>query len=151
MRAPLALAALLAVEQELFLWDRKLDSPYGILHMAGNVAEWVNDRYDARCYEQADLKDPQGPEEGQPRVFRGGSYLSKETVELTTFRRETARGDKRLRSGLNRRGQPVVGLRCAKSVGPLKDAGPLRHGDEDKQATFEALMLELKSQKEKQR
>ncbi|MEZ6186355.1 MAG: SUMF1/EgtB/PvdO family nonheme iron enzyme [Planctomycetota bacterium] len=47
--------------------------PYGLLDMAGNVHEWVSDRY-ARGYDPQDTRNPQGPSEGGLRVFRGGSW-----------------------------------------------------------------------------
>lgn len=49
-------------------------SPYGALDMAGNVHEWVNDRYDSGYYADAPLSDPMGPLSGSPRVVRGGSW-----------------------------------------------------------------------------
>ncbi|MCA8921282.1 MAG: protein kinase [Planctomycetes bacterium] len=47
--------------------------PYGLYDMAGNVHEWVADRY-AEGYDPKDLNDPQGPQTGGLRVFRGGSW-----------------------------------------------------------------------------
>jgi formylglycine-generating enzyme required for sulfatase activity len=49
-------------------------SPYGVLDMAGNVAEWVNDWYDPGYYTVSPEQDPQGPDSGQERVARGGSW-----------------------------------------------------------------------------
>jgi formylglycine-generating enzyme required for sulfatase activity len=53
------------------------DSPYGCADMAGNVWEWCNDRFKEDEYKQRQgsvVKDPQGPEDGQLRVLRGGSF-----------------------------------------------------------------------------
>jgi formylglycine-generating enzyme required for sulfatase activity len=49
-------------------------SPYGVLDMAGNVAEWVSDRYDPGYYAASPEENPQGPDAGQERVARGGSW-----------------------------------------------------------------------------
>ncbi len=49
-------------------------SPYGVLNMAGNVYEWLWDRYDPAYYEYTPYADPQGPDEGTFRSTRGGSF-----------------------------------------------------------------------------
>jgi hypothetical protein len=49
-------------------------SSYGVLDMAGNVAEWVSDWYDLGYYAVSPGQNPQGPDSGQYRVARGGSW-----------------------------------------------------------------------------
>jgi serine/threonine-protein kinase len=51
-------------------------SIYGALDMAGNVWEWVMDRYDSNYYSNSPSHNPQGSASGQYRVLRGGSWLS---------------------------------------------------------------------------
>lgn len=49
-------------------------SPYGILDMAGNLWEWVEDRYIGDYYSQSSNLNPQPPSTGESRVVRGGSW-----------------------------------------------------------------------------
>ncbi|HOX46343.1 MAG TPA: SUMF1/EgtB/PvdO family nonheme iron enzyme [Myxococcota bacterium] len=49
-------------------------SPYGALDMAGNVCEWVADRYAADAHATGPNEDPKGAKDGDKRVFKGGSF-----------------------------------------------------------------------------
>lgn len=49
-------------------------SPYGVLDLAGNVYEWLWDRYEADYYQYSPYENPTGPEEGDYRLTRGGSF-----------------------------------------------------------------------------
>jgi formylglycine-generating enzyme required for sulfatase activity len=51
-------------------------SPYGALDLAGNVAEWIADRYAEDYYARSPAADPPGPNYGNARVVRGGSWSS---------------------------------------------------------------------------
>lgn len=48
---------------------------YGLYDMGGNVAEWVNDWYDA--YSVAGEQNPVGPDFGEYKVIRGGGWSDK--------------------------------------------------------------------------
>lgn len=50
-------------------------TPDGIDDLAGNVEEWVADWY-APEYPEAAEADPRGPDTGETRVVRGGSYVT---------------------------------------------------------------------------
>lgn len=83
-------------------------TPDGFLDLAGNVAEWVQDRY-ATEYPESPGIDPQGPGAAQAtpaRVVRGGSYESP-----LAWLRGAARG-----AHLPNERRPSLGFRCARSL-----------------------------------
>lgn len=49
-------------------------SPYGVMDMAGNVYEWINDWYDGLYYTTSPDSNPQGPATGTAHVIRGGGW-----------------------------------------------------------------------------
>jgi formylglycine-generating enzyme required for sulfatase activity len=59
---------------------------FGLYDMAGNVMEWVEDRYDRNYYESSPLKNPQGPEVGTARVNKGGNWYASPTDARCAFR-----------------------------------------------------------------
>jgi len=79
-------------------------SPYGLYDMAGNVAEWVHDTYDDKYYSKSPYRDPKGPEDGQNKVIRGGSWRESPNG---------ARVSKRFQAKLWRT-DATIGFRCAK-------------------------------------
>ncbi|MFM8552700.1 MAG: formylglycine-generating enzyme family protein [Nitrospiraceae bacterium] len=81
-------------------------SLYGLYDMTGNVAEWVADTYSEQYYQKAPYRDPLGPEDGQHKVIRGGSW--RETYH-------NARLSKRFQAKMWRT-DTTIGVRCAKDA-----------------------------------
>jgi eukaryotic-like serine/threonine-protein kinase len=81
-------------------------SPYEVYDMAGNVWEWVNDYYQNDYYVSLgnSASDPLGPEFGQYRVLRGGSWDNGDNVVNSAYRSWYGS------SSGNR-----IGFRCARS------------------------------------
>jgi len=50
------------------------EGPFALLHAAGNVREWNDDRYDPRWYLRRQRVNPRGPSRPKHRVVRGGSF-----------------------------------------------------------------------------
>jgi sulfatase modifying factor 1 len=51
----------------------------GLFETAGNVWEWCADWFDADYYARSPASGPLGPDDGEAKVMRGGSYLCHES------------------------------------------------------------------------
>jgi formylglycine-generating enzyme required for sulfatase activity len=81
-------------------------SPYSVLDMAGNAAEWVADYYDPAYYTYATDHNPPGPDRIMDRVLRGGSFAGPANFATTYFRD----------SSHSARPNHRVGFRCVKPI-----------------------------------
>jgi eukaryotic-like serine/threonine-protein kinase len=61
-------------------------SPYGLYDMAGNVWEWVEDWYLDMYYQNSPFSNPLGPDSGDERVVRGGSWYDEAYLIRTSVR-----------------------------------------------------------------
>lgn len=79
-------------------------SDYGLYDLSGNVSEWVNDWHFPEYYLFSPKENPPGPEKGQYKVIRGGSWRNKaEDVDLV-YRNATTPRNRSL----------SIGFRCAR-------------------------------------
>jgi len=101
-------------QNEMFMALSPLVSPYGLMHMAGNAAEWVQDVFDPAGYSTNSQFDPICTANGLGHVFRGGSYFSPDLELKTTFRGNAT--DAQSRRGCGKNDRPVIGFRCVKSI-----------------------------------
>lgn len=79
-------------------------SPYGLHHMAGNAAEWVQDWFGFDYYVSMPDRNPAGPSSGRYKVVRGGSWRSRPEM-LRTATRGGSMPDSRA---------PTIGFRCVR-------------------------------------
>jgi formylglycine-generating enzyme len=89
-------------EQKTHPVGQKKSNSLGLYDMIGNVWEWCSDWYDSTDYGKSSLQNPQGPDSGTHRVFRGGSYAS-DDIALRCAARDWAVPDDR---------SPLFGFRC---------------------------------------
>lgn len=94
-------------------------SPFGVLDMAGNVAEWVADRYRPDYYRRSPFENPTGPSEDEVlntlRVIRGGSFQD-DWIRLRSSNRNFQPGpdpSARLTDKADGYHSVMVGFRCA--------------------------------------
>jgi len=81
-------------------------NPLGFYDLAGNVSEWVNDRYLSYVPSGA-VTDPVGPNDGKSHVYRGSNWRTVATGELRFPWREGAA-----------EASDVIGFRVARYIAP---------------------------------
>jgi iron(II)-dependent oxidoreductase len=81
-------------------------SPYGLHHMAGNAAEWVEDWFGIDYYATMPDRNPRGAGQSRYKVVRGGSWKSAPAL-LRTATRSGASPEHRA---------ATIGFRCARSI-----------------------------------
>ena len=93
---------------------------WGLYDMHGNAAEWCWDWYDKTYFEDSPKTDPQGPEKGVHRTFRGGSFMVRQNKCRSAIRYWQVPGQEKY----------FVGFRIARNPSvymlPPKDKQPER-------------------------
>ena len=82
-------------------------SPYGALDMVGNVSEWVADWFSTDYYTIQPPSNPLGPESGEYRVWKGGSWANTSIDLVSTYTRT---------GNLPTDASGGIGFRCARDV-----------------------------------
>jgi formylglycine-generating enzyme required for sulfatase activity len=83
-------------------------TPNGVYDLAGNLWEWVADRYDATYYQFSPRENPSGPSAGPLRALRGGAW-NNDAKAIRSANRAGYAPDARRND---------VGFRCAKDAAP---------------------------------
>lgn len=81
-------------------------SEWGVFHLSGNIAEWVNDWFGPDYYPIMPERNPPGPKSGRYKAVRGGSWKSLPVMLRTATRGGAFPQDR----------SPNIGFRCAKSM-----------------------------------
>ncbi len=83
--------------------------PYGALDMSGNVSEWVADWFSMDSYNSPPYRNPLGPEIGEYRVWRGGSWANTSVDSIRAYSRT---------GNLPTDSSGGIGFRCARDASP---------------------------------
>ena len=89
-------------EQKTHPVGQKKPNGLGLYDMFGNVWEWCSDWYDSTYYGKSPSHNPQGPDSGMHRIFRGGSWISNGAILHCALRDW----------GVPDRGDNLMGFRC---------------------------------------
>ena len=65
---------------------KKLPNSYGVHDMSGNVWEWVSDWYASDYFKNSPHKNPKGPDSGEFKVQRGGSWSNLADYHSSSYR-----------------------------------------------------------------
>jgi formylglycine-generating enzyme required for sulfatase activity len=79
----------------------------GLYDMSGNVQEWCWDVFELTYYRESPDTDPTGPDSGNLKVLRGGSFYDTEMAEYRSAARASNNMSRRL---------PYTGFRLVRTA-----------------------------------
>jgi formylglycine-generating enzyme required for sulfatase activity len=95
--------------------------------MNGCVWEWTRDWYDRESYHRSPESDPEGPEKGEEKVLRGGSWSDCATVQTVTFRMSRASLSWREEGSWRAHLAPNIGFRLCRVAAEREERTPASH------------------------
>lgn len=90
---------------------QKRPNPWGLYDLCGDLWEWCNDFYRVDYYNESPPADPRGPEAGQTKVVRGGSWRASAERCRSAYRYNENPGYADVCFGYD-----IYGFRCVRKI-----------------------------------
>ena len=90
---------------------QKKPNPWGLYDICGNLWEWCNDFYKVDYYPESPPTDPRGPDTGQTKVVRGGSWKASAEMCCSAYRYNENPGYVDVCFGYD-----IYGFRCVRKI-----------------------------------